>query len=121
MMYDPMIIWAEGGEWRWWNWNFNLDNSSNELLIVLEKKQQIPFFYQGKPSDLSAALRWRMDGSKVLHDASSLQNNVTLIAKESVWWGKVRAVGAVPGVIFGLSCPLKGDMPSHSAAPAAHV
>lgn len=67
------------------------------------KKQQIPFFYQEKPSDLSAALRWRMDGSKVLHDASSLQNNVMLIAKESMWWGKVRAVGAVPGVIFGLS------------------
>lgn len=39
------------------------------------KKQQIPFFYQEKPSDLSAALRWRRNGSKVLHDVSSLQNN----------------------------------------------
>lgn len=67
------------------------------------KKQKIPFFYQEKPSDLSAALRWRKDGSKGLHDVSSLQSNVMLIAKESLWWGKVQAVWAVPGVIFGLS------------------
>lgn len=81
--------------------------------------QQIPFFYQEKPSDLSAALRWGAEGSKVLHDVSSLQNNARLIAKESMWWGKVRAVGAVPGVISGL-CPLQEYMPSHSAAQAVH-
>lgn len=44
MMYDPMIIWAEGGERRWWNWNFNLDNSSNELRIVLKKNNKFLSF-----------------------------------------------------------------------------
>lgn len=82
------------------------------------KKQQIPFFYQEKPSDLSAALRWRQDGSKGLHDVSSPQSNVMLIAKESMWWGKVQAVWAVPGVIFGLSA-LWGETPS--AAPAGEI
>lgn len=74
------------------------------------KKQRIPFFYQEKPSDLFAALRWRKDGSKGLHDVSSLQSNVMLIAKESMWWGKVQAVWAVPGVIF-VSLPSEGRHP----------
>lgn len=85
------------------------------------KKQQIPFFYQEKPSDLSAALRWRKDGSKGLHDVSSLQSNVMLIAKESMWWGKVQVVWAVPGVIFGLSALWRETQPSPSAAPAREI
>lgn len=42
MMCDPMAIWAREGEWKWWN--FNLDNSSNELLIALKKNNKFLSF-----------------------------------------------------------------------------
>lgn len=97
MICDPMAIWAE---------ERRMETGTLIWTILIMKfwlpwKKQIPFFYQEKPSDLSAALRWRKDGSKGLHCVSSLQSNVMLITKESMWWGKVQVVWAVPGVIFG--------------------
>lgn len=115
MVCDPMATWDEGRRMETGTliWTILIVN-----FWLPWKKQRIPFFYQEKPSDLSAALRWRKDGSKGLHCVSSLQSNVTLIAKESMWWGKVQAVWAVPGAIFGPSALRRG---TPSAAPAGEI